>query len=953
MVDKVSIPEAQANNEKPPTIKEDAEFHVLKDVVILEKVPDHAPAWLNQLKPDTTIIKGVLPNGMTYYLHHTDITERVASFYLIQNVGSILENDDQQGLAHFLEHMAFNGSKSFPGKTFLNKMEENGLVFGRDINAYTNFDETTYLINNIPITTELVEDGLQILYDWSNGLLLTDEEIDAERAVIKEEWRTKQSGLTRVIDQSKNVVFGNSKYAERFPMGQMDIVENFEYQTLRDFYNQWYRPDLQAIAIIGDIDVVVMEQAIRAKFSKIPARENPLERFTVAIEDHEKTQYTMAMDNEVEVQEVSLMIRHDNPPAEGTTMELQKNIHDEMMIMILNERFSEISQKSDAPFLFAQVGFNVFTRLHKSFSLRTVLKEDNQQEAFAFCMNELQRALNLGFTEAEIERVKVKLNQRYENRLTRNKNRAHQAVIHLISNNYLYDYPITDLSVEFEIVKRVLEKVKASDLVESLKSLYTKNNRTIIVNGVEGKNNLTELQAIDLMEAAENATEFQAYKKEKVVGSLMEGVDLTPGTIEDKKIHEDAGYTTFTLSNGIKIHYQFVDKEKNKVFIEAISKGGYSMVGDDDYLNAMMLATYTKMSGLGNFSATDLRKSLAGKSVQTKISLGLNHESIYGQSNATDMDYMFQLLNLYFTNPRFDNESLEVLKQNIEAGMNMQKNNPQAIIQDTIGKIVYGINNPRRPGLETDYSEVIDLAVMQKVYTERFSNPGDFTFFVVGDVTKEALEPLIESYIASLPTNEKMESWENKKLSWLSDKIYEEVQLPMKEDKGSVFIKMEKDQTYNIKDSYVMAAIGKILTLRFTEVLREEQGGTYGVRATSSLKNKPNSLASLSINFDCNPTMMTDMLNIVYLEFDALKNGNINDLDLEKVVSSMKKNRLENQDSNPYHMGVMKNHVFHNMLTDEKEYRSILNSITVKDVQALAQDFFNDNRSYKILFSPK
>jgi zinc protease len=417
------------------------------------------------LPEEQSIKKGVLENGMTYYIHDTKVTKDVASYYIIQNVGSVLEKDNQQGLAHFLEHMAFNGTRDFPGKGILDKMQEHGLVFGKDINAYTSFDETVYNINNIPTTPELIDTGLSVLHNWSNYLSLTDEEIDSERGVVKEEWRTRQSGGMRVLQQTIGTMFNNSIYSERLPIGKMDIVEGFEYTALRDFYYDWYRTDLQAIAIIGDVNVDEIEQKIKTLFSTIPAVKNPIERTEVRIEDNEELIYDMGMDKEVTSSNIAFAIRHDKSLKNETLGDLKESLLNGMVTSIISTRLDEINQKPESPLLYAAVNYGSLSRLNNQFSARIVPKPNMQYKAFELVISEINRAVKFGFTKAEIGRVVAEYTGSYENQIAGLGNRSHGQIVRAMQTNYLENAHITDLSKEFEVAKIIFSQLTQKELL--------------------------------------------------------------------------------------------------------------------------------------------------------------------------------------------------------------------------------------------------------------------------------------------------------------------------------------------------------------------------------------------------------------------------------------------------------------------------------------------------------
>ena len=903
---------------------------------------------------DKAIKKGVLPNGLTYYLHSTDVTKDVASYYIIQNVGSVLENDDQQGLAHFLEHMAFNGTETFKGKELLNTMQKHGLVFGRDINAYTSFDETVYNINNVPTTPELIEKGLYALRDWCNYLLLTDKEIDAERGVIKEEWRTRQNGQMRILQATIETMFGGSKYAQRLPIGLMDIVENFEYKVLRDFYHDWYRTDLQAIVVIGDIDVDQFEAKIKDMFSPIPAVKNPAERFVVKIPDNDKMRYDIAMDKEVTTANISFEIRHNKPEKEETVVDLKEELLNSIISSILRTRFQEIAQKPDAPFIAVRSGYGSITRAHDAFSATVYPKPDKQQEAFKLMMNEINRVVKFGFTKAEIKRVKAQFINSYENQVAKKDDRSHGRIVQSIRRNYLENKHITDIEKKSELVKMLFEQINQEDLLVRMHKIYTKKNRAVIVTGVEGKNNLTEAEANQIINETENDSTLQPYEEEEEVQSLMTGVDLKSGKITSEKKNNVLGFTTFTLSNNVEVHYKFADKNKNDVKLQAISDGGESLLAVSDLPSAEIVGNVAQLSGLGEFSMTDLPKVLAGKTANTTFAIGQTTESIRGSSSTKDVETMLQMVNLRFTKPRFDKDGYNVLMQNIDNYLIRRSQNLQEKMRDSVTISLYGKNHPTKRIFDKAYIVDMSFEKAKSVYKDRFSNAADFKFFVVGDVKKENLKPLLEKYIASIPTNGQREEWKENSTEWISKNIDKDIYLPMEDPKSSVRMAIEKDMPYTRKDAYLMSALGKILQLRYTESLREEEGGTYGASSFATLHKEPKSKAYLSITFDCNPDLVEKLVSIVHKEIENVVNGIVLKTDLNKIKTNMLKDREDSKNFNSYEMRAIKNLILEDYnMNDPKNFEDIVNSMTEKDIQRIAKRLMKDYRSYEIVFKPK
>lgn len=906
------------------------------------------------LPEEQSIKKGVLENGMTYYIHDTKVTKDVASYYIIQNVGSVLEKDNQQGLAHFLEHMAFNGTRDFPGKGILNKMQEHGLVFGKDINAYTSFDETVYNINNIPTTPELIDTGLSVLHNWSNYLSLTDEEIDSERGVVKEEWRTRQSGGMRVLQQTIGTMFNNSIYSERLPIGKMDIVEGFEYKALRDFYHDWYRTDLQAIAIIGDVNVDEIEQKIKTLFSTIPAVENPIERKEVRIEDNEELIYDIGMDKEVTSSNIAFAIRHNKSLKNETVADLKESLLNSMVTSIISTRLDEINQKPDSPLLYAAVNYGSLSRLNNQFSARIVPKPNMQHKAFKLVISEINRAVKFGFTKAEIGRVVAEYTGSYENQIAGLGNRSHGQIVRAMQTNYLENAHITDLSKEFEVAKIIFNQLTQKELLAQIQKLYLKNNRSLVVTGVTGNENLTKEEALAIISAVENDATLEGYVEEENTKSLMSGVDLTAGSIVSEKENKEIGSTIFTLSNGIQVHYKFVDKNKNDVNLSAVSYGGQSLLEVADLPSTALLGNVIQMSGLGDFSAIDLPKVLAGKKANSTASVGSINETVSGSSSTKDVETMMQLVNLRFTKPRFDEQSYNVLMQQVDAFLIRKSEQIQSKMQDSVTTILYGKNHPTERLFDKELMSEMSFDKMKGIYTSRFGNAGDFTFFIVGDVTKETIKPLLENYIASIPTTSERENWKDNSTSWISDKIDKDVFLEMKDPKTSVRVVIKNDMEYSLKNAILMRAMGDVLQLRYTESLREEEGGTYGARSRGSISRRPTQEASISVNFDCNPELAEKLISIVNKEIEAIKNGDIQQADLDKTLTNYLKEKEESKNYNRFDMSLLKNYVMEGYnMNDPKNYQDIVNAITAKDLENIAKKLLENSKSYEIVFKPK
>jgi len=907
----------------------------------------------DELPVDQSVKKGVLSNGMTYYLKHSDVTKGVASYYIIQNVGSVLEQENQRGLAHFLEHMAFNGTKNFKGKGILDTLQKHGLVFGRDINAYTAFDETVYNINNIPSTPELIDTGLLILKDWSNYLSLTDEEVDAERGVIKEEWRTRQNGSMRILKQSLPTMFNNSIYSHRLPIGLMDIVDNFEYKQLHDFYHDWYRTDLQAIAIVGDINVNELEEKIKALFSVIPAVDNPIERGEVEIPDNEEMLYALPMDDEITTASISLGIRHAKPLEKPTVGSLKTSLLNSMVTQMLTKRLTELSVKSDATFLGARISYSQQTRTSNVFNISISPKPEQQQVAFKAVLSEVVRAVKFGFTESEIERTITEFKNFYENKIINEDDRSHGAIVSEIKQNYLNNQEITDIAQEYELVQLIFERLDKEALHNTIKKLYKQNNRFLIVTGVKGQNNLTEQDALNIINTVENDDTLLEHQDDFSGKTLISSLKIEPGTISATEDNTLLQSTTFILSNGIKVHYKFANKNKNDVRLKAISYGGLSLLEDSDLPSANLLGNVIQYSGLGEYSATDLPKVLVGKTANASVSLNSLTETVQGSSVTKDVETMLQMVYLRFVQPRFDPEGYDVIMQNVKNYQVRRSEDLNEKMKDSMVVTLYGENNPKHRIFNNSFIEGISFEKIKTIYKSRFSNAADFEFFIVGDVQKDVLIPLLEKYIASIPTNENRENWKDNSTSWKQKNINKNIYLKMEDPKASVRLTFKNDSHYSLKNAIVASALGSILQLRFTETLREEEGGTYGASAGASVSKRPTEKSVISVSFDCNPEKVEALVAIVHKEINKIAHGDIKQEDIDKTLTNYIKERKQQKDYNSYDMGWLTTFYREGYdINDPKNFENIVNTITKVDIQRFTSNVLKNSQSFEIVFKP-
>ncbi|MEH6537691.1 MAG: insulinase family protein [Psychroserpens sp.] len=909
------------------------------------------------LPQDNSIRKGVLKNGITYYIYKTDVIKDAASYYIIQNVGSILENEDQQGLAHFLEHMAFNGTKNFPGKSILNTLEKHGAIFGKNINAYTSFDETVYNLDNIPTNVDgLIDTCLLVLHDWSNYLSLSNDEIDSERGVVKEEWRTRQNGGMRIFMESNSTKYNNAKYATRMPIGQMDVVDNFKYKALKDFYHDWYRTDLQAIAIVGDVDVDEIEQKIIAKFTDIPAIEkiNRRERFTVEVPNNKTPLFKLSMDKEVPYSKIDFTIKHPNSLEDEKVADLRKSLLTGITTSIVNSRIHELTQDSNSPFNNGGIRYSKLARLTNVFRVVVSPKPNKQSEAFKIVLQEIIRAKKFGFSKGEINRAITQYTSSYENLIKRLEEIRHGEIIKVVKANYLENKHMTDPVKEFELAKIIFAEIDSRLLQEILNDLYTVENRTILVTGVEGEENLTRDATLEIINKAENDPNLSPYVDSFDGKSLMSNITILPGIIVSEETNKVLESSTFTLSNGVKVHYKYANKNKNMVALNAISYGGTSILSDKDLPSAGYATSLASRSGISEFTSTDLRKINTGKTANVSMRINGLSEVIKGSSVTKDIETMLQMVYLKFTHPRFDKKMYDKLFIDLQNNLEKRSKNINAIMQDKFITEVYGDQNPKRRLMTQSFLNDLSFDKMKDIYKDRFNDISDFEFFIVGDVKVNVLRPLLEKYIASIPDIVRNETWKDNTVNWIADKIDQDIHVKMETPKSTVIVKFVNEMPYSLKNTILAKALADILKLRYTSSLREEEGGTYGASVNASINEKPVNKGVLSVTFDCDAKKVENLIPIVYKEIEKIKKGEIPQEDIDKTITNYLKNRKESKEFNSYDMSLLINYFLkgYNMNSPEN-YEDIVNSITPKDIQKFASELTNNSASFEIVFKPE
>src|SRR6266404_4328318 len=805
-------------------------------------------AVLSQPMPvDPQITIGKFANGMRYYIRANPKPEKRAELRLVVNAGSVLEEDDQQGLAHLVEHMAFDGTQHFPKNELVSFIESLGMRFGADLNAYTSFDETVYMLQVPTDKPETLDRALLILEDWAHNVSFDAAEIEKERGVVMEEWRLGRGAGSRMRDKEFPIMFKGSRYAERLPIGKPEIIQGGKAERLKKFYTDWYRPDLMAVVAVGDFDKASMEKLFTAHFASIPAATNPRPRLTYDIPDHAGTVYAIATDKEATNTTVEV---YNLLPAraQGSLTDYRQRTVDRLFSGMLSGRFSELAQKPDAPFIFAGGGRGSFlARSKESASLFAVVKEDAVDRGLDALLTEAERVARFGFTATELERQKQSVLVNYQ-RLAVEKNNtvsANRAGEYI--RNFLQNEGMPSAEDEYALHQRFLPEIKLDEVNKLAKEWFSGENRLVVINAPE-KNGLTipdETKLAAVIKAVA-AKDLKPYVDTVGTAALLESIP-TPGTIARTTTNEATGITEWELSNGVKVVLKPTTFKADEILFRATSPGGTSLAGDQDYIPASTATQVVTAGGVGKFNAIDLRKYLTGKTVSASPFIAELEEGLNGSSSRKDLETMFQLIYLRFTQPRGDATAFGVQGSQMRTLLANQRALPEYAFFEALTMARYQNHLRRRLPTPATIDEW-NLDKSLAFYKDRFADASDFTFVFVGSFDLATIKPLAERYLGALPAIRRKESWKDVGVRTPTNVVEKRVEkgIEPKSEVGIVFTgPFEWDQTHRV----AIRAMVEILRTRLTETIREELGGTYSINATAGYERIPNQTYSVTIQF--------------------------------------------------------------------------------------------------------
>ena len=907
------------------------------------------------LPVDKNVRIGQLDNGLTYYIRHNKLPENRAEFYIAQKVGSILEEPQQRGLAHFLEHMAFNGTKNFPGDDkglgVIPWCETVGIKFGTNLNAYTSIDETVYNISNAPIDrTGVLDSCLLILHDWSNYILLKDDEIDKERGVIREEWRSRNSGMLRVYTDLLPTIYQGDKYADCMPIGSIDVINNFPYKEIRDYYHKWYRPDLQGIVIVGDIDVDTVEAKLKAVFADVQKPVNPAERTYYPVTDNKEPIVAIGTDKEVDDPSIEIYFKQDATPdsEKNNVGYLASQYMTSMISSMLNARLSELVQSANPPFTRASSYYSDFfvAKTKEAFALSASSKADGIETALKTLLQETERARRFGFTESEYARARANYLQSLESAYNEREKTKHGSYVREYVQNFLNGEPIPGIEAEYAMMNQLAPNIPLQAMNMVMQQLVPDSNQVVIIAGPakEGLKYPTKEEVINLLKGMKDL-DLQAYVDKVSDEPLMKEAPKG-GKIISEKEGDIYGSTKLVLSNGVTVYVKKTDFKADEIRMKGTSLGGKSIFPDKDALNFAVMDNVIAVGGLGNFSQVDLTKVLAGKKVSVNAGLGATTENVFGTCSPKDFETMMQLTYLTFTAPRKDAEAFESFKNRMKAQLESAQANPLSSINDSLQKAMYN-NHPRVVMMKPEMVDQIDYDRILEMYNDRFKDASDFTFYFVGNIDLETAKPLIAEYLGALPAINRKETFKDTKMSIRKGVYKNEYAKEQQTPTATIVFLYSGKAPYTLKNDILLSFATQVLDMVYTEEVREKEGGTYGVNCFGDLQKYPKEQLLLQIVFQTDPAKKDKLAGIVVDELKKLAAEGPSDVHLQKVKEYMLKKYADNQKENGYWMNNLNDYFYYGMDMTEG-YTDIVNSITAKDIQKFVSDLLKQGNEIEV-----
>ncbi len=900
----------------------------------------------------TKVKTGKLPNGITWYIRKNQEPKSRAELRLVVKAGSILETDKQAGLAHFTEHMSFNGTKHFKKDELVNFLEKSGVNFGADLNAYTSFDETVYELQLPTDSPTVYKKGFQILEDWAHNVSFENTEIDKERGVVIEEWRLGRGANERMRAKYFPMLLHGSRYADRLPIGNKENLDTFKYETVKQFYKDWYRPDLQAVIVVGDVDIDQTEQLIKQHFAGIPKRTVEQPRIKYGVPLDKESRVMVLTDPEQTYNIVQIIYKHPALPEDKTELQYRASIVRQLFNFMISDRLQEISQKPTSPFLGASCSYGKYIGNMDALTMYAIAKDGKTiEKSTEILLEENERVKENGFTQTELDRAKAAMLAGMEDSYNeRDKTKSGELIGELI-RNFLVGEPIPGIEKEYELYQKYMSGISLKEVNSLIGKWIQPTDRAVLVMAPESeqKNLVSETQLMALLNKQQ--TGLKPYEDKVVKAPLLQKQPVAGTIISEKKI-SSLGMTVLTLSNGAKVILKPTEFKNNQVIFSAISQGGSSLYSDSDYLSAANSSAVAGLGGAGNFDRTSLQKELAGKQVYVSPSVGQYSEGMSGGSTPKDLSTAFQLINAYFTEPRKDTAMFEVYKQNVITSLANKGKDPGSVFGDSVSYIMGNYHFRRKP-MTIDRLGEINLDKAFDIYKQRFSNAGDFIFTFVGNFKTDSMKRYIETYIASLPANNNLETWKDVGIRYPAGVINKTI-LKGQEKKSSVRLTFTGTTTYSDLESTQLDQLANVLEIRLREILREDQGGVYGVGVGGGISREPINSYSMTISFGCAPENVEKLIGLVLEEIKHMKANGGAQTNVDKTIAEDTRGLETNVKENEYWLYNLQDKFYHNedpetILQDA----AIIKQLNVARTKEMANKYFDFGNMIRLVLMPE
>ena len=888
------------------------------------------PARETPLLLDPKVVQGELENGLRYFIRENTEPENRISLRLFVNVGSVLEEDDQQGVAHLLEHMAFKGSTHFNEGELEDFLESLGMRFGPDLNAYTSFDETVYQLELPADDPEAIEKGFLVLQDWAGGIRVAPDALDRERLVVREEWRLRREARTRIRDAQIARLLEGSRYAERFPIGKMDVVMNISAEEVRDFYQRWYHPGLMGIAVVGDIDPGEAERLIREHFSELTKSEKSSLRPNIPVPLSQGNQALVLTDPELTIGQVEIMTKL--PPAPLKSVEdYRREIREIMFWNMLNSRLDERTREAQPPFMRAGGSSYSYVREVDLSYLTGRGRPENILTSLEELLKELRRVELHGFTESELKRESARVMKAVENAWKEQENRKSSSIIREIGEYYLKGVGMPGIDFEYKLFKEELPLVSLDEVNSLFHRYFPDKGRLITISLPDSDSLPTEEEVLSILERV-SGQDLPPYREEIIGESLIAELP-SPGTINNTYSLAAVETSILELSNGMTLALKSTDFQQNRVLLAGFSPGGESLVPTEELPAARTAVTILEESGLGSFDASGLKKFLADKDASVKSYIGRYHEGFTGESSTGDIEYLFQLIHLHFSAPRFDEKAFNSVRERLTSSLANRDKSPQTLFSDTLNRLLSG-ESPRREPFSLETVEKMDLDASERIYRERFADPGDFTLVFVGNFDPETLKVLAERYLASLPGRSTAENWRDNGVRPVKTPAYETVRKGI-EDKATVAMMFTRPMEWSLEDSVNASAAASVLQNTLRERIREELGGTYSISAWANLYRRPYSYTEGGVYFGADPEQAEKLRDEVLEVFGEIAASGPDEKYVQNEIEAFRRDYETRIRENSFWLSHLEQRLRdgddpEDLLTPQ-EYAEIVNSEAVKE----------------------